>query len=152
MLGTRETDLALTGEYERPAEILVRCDWPSTRTCAISGEALTEPPPIAVSLPGGLRFEIEAIDSAINATPATATLRLERTPSDMNVGDRDTNIGEGAAVITAIAGGAVTLKLGVRESRDGWRYRGQLVLPGGSLTLRMDGYLLSGAIESLVID
>ena len=65
----------------------------------------------------------------------------------MKVGDRDATVGARAAEITAIAGNTVTLRLGVQDSREGWRYRGQLLVPGGTLTLRTDTYQVSGTVS-----
>jgi hypothetical protein len=147
-IGTRATDLPLRpGQVERAAELVLRCDWPSARTCTVGGESLRESPPIAMTLPGGIRFEIEAIDAAGEATPAVAVLRLERPLPGVKVGDRDANVSASAAEITAVAGSTVTLKLGVHDSREGWRYRGQLVMPGATFTLRTDAHLLIGTIE-----
>ena len=150
-VGTRATDLPLPGQMERAAEIVLRCDWPSARNCTIGGESLREAPPVAVTLPGGMRFEIEAIESTDEATPAIAILRLDRPVAGVKAGDRDVHVGAGAAEITAVAGTAVTLKLGVHDSRDGWRYRGQPVMPGGPFTMRTEGYVLIGTIEDLRI-
>jgi hypothetical protein len=148
-IGTRATDLPLPGQLERAAEIVLRCDWPSARACTVGGESLRESPPVAVTLPGGIRFEIDAIESADEATPAVAVLRLDRPVAGVKVGDRDANVNSSAAEIAAVAGATVTLKLGVHDSRDGWRYRGQPVMRGGPFTLRTDQYLLVGTIEDL---
>lgn len=150
-IGTRAIDLPLPGQMERAAELVVRCDWPSARTCTVNGESLRNAPPVAITLAGGLRFEIDAVDSADDATPAVAVVRLERPLAGMKAGDRDADVSASAAEITAVAGSTVTLKLGVRDSREGWSYRGQLVMPGAPFTLRMNGYLLTGTVEELRI-
>ena len=149
IMGTRATDLPVPGQMERAAELLVRCDWPSARTCTIDGESLRESPPIAITLPGGIRFEVEAIDSADESTPAMAILRLDGMVAGLKVGDRDANVSESGAEITAVAGTTVTLRLGVHDSRDGWRYRGQLAMRGAKFTFRTDAYILTGTIEDL---
>ena len=149
-LGPHVVDLTRPGEMERAAELVVQCDWPSARTCAVNGESLADPAPaLAITLAGGIRFEIDAIDSADEATAAVAVLRLDRSLPGVSVGDRDASVSASAAEITAVAGGAVTLKLGVRQSREGWTYRGQLVMPGGTFTLRTNAYVLTGTIEQL---
>lgn len=148
-IGTRAIDLPLPDQLERAAEIVVRCDWPSSRTCAVNGESLRSAPPVAITLGGGLRFEIEAVDSAAEAVPGVAVLRLDAPLAAVKAGDRDAALSASAAEVTAVSGSRVTLTLGLRDSRDGWSYRGQLVLPGATFTLRMDGYLLSGTIEAL---
>jgi hypothetical protein len=150
-IGTRATDLPLPGQMERAAELVLRCDWPSARACTIGGESLRESPPIAVTLPGGWRFEIEAIDSAEAATPAVAVLRLDRPMTGVKVGDRDAGVSEHGAEITAVGGGSVTLKLGLHDSREGWRYRGQLAMRGAAFTFRTESYILTGTIEDLQV-
>jgi hypothetical protein len=150
-IGTRATGLPSPGQMERAAEIVMRCDWPSSGPCSVGGVSLTESPPIATTLPGGIRFEIEAIDSPDEATPAVALMRLERPLAGVKVGDRDANVSASAAEITAVSGSTVTLKLGVHDSREGWRYRGQLVMPGATFTLRTDTHLLIGTIETFRI-
>ena len=151
-IGTRATDLPVPGLMERAAELVLRCDWPSARACTVGGESLRESPPIAMTLQNGLRFEIEAIDSADAATPAVAILRLDRTVAGIKAGDRDANISESAAEITAVTGGTVTLKLGVHDSREGWRYRGQLAMRGAAFTFRTESYILTGTIEDLQVE
>jgi hypothetical protein len=150
-IGTRAIDLPLPGQMERAAELVVRCDWPSSRTCTVNGESLRNTPPIGITLAGGLRFEIDAVDSPEDATPAVAVVGLDRPLAGVKAGDRDADVSASAAEITAVAGRTVTLKLGVRDSRDGWSYRGQPVVPGATFTLRMNGYLLTGTIEQLRI-
>ena len=145
-IGSQAADLPLPGRVERAAEVLLRCDWPSNATCEIGGEALTQPPPIAITLPGGLRFEIDEIAPPDEARAAVAHVRLASAVAGMKVGDRDAIVSASAAEITAIAGTTVTLKLGLHDSREGWRYRGQLLTPGSTLTLRTDSYALSGIV------
>jgi hypothetical protein len=142
-------DLPSPGQKERAAELVVRCDWPSSRTCTVNGESLRNAPPVAITLAGGIRFEVEGIDSPTDAMPAVAVLRLDKALPGVKAGDRDANVSESAAEITTVAGTAVTLKLGVRESREGWSYRGQLVMPGAPFTLRTATHLLTGTIEEL---
>lgn len=150
-IGSRAIDLPVSGQVERAAEILVRCDWPSSRTCGVNGESLSSAPPVAITLAGGIRFEVEAIDSPADAFPAVAVLRLDRPFAGARAGDRDANVSANGAEITSVAGSAVTLKLGVRDSREGWSYRGQPIVPGAEFTLRTDAYVLKGTIEELRI-
>lgn len=145
-VGTSAADLPLPGKVERAAELLLRCDWPSSETCTIGGEVLTQPPPIAVTLPGGWRFEVDEIAPPDEPKPAVAHLRVASPAPAMRVGDRDAIVSAGAAEITGVNGTSVTLKLGVHDSREGWRYRGQLVTPGAALTLRTDSYSVSGTV------
>jgi hypothetical protein len=147
-LGTATADLTLPGKVERAAEIVVRCDWPSTIICTIDGQRLSQQPPLVVTLPGGFRFEIDEIASPDDPTPAVARVRVSSTDG-MKVGDRDATIGARAAEITSIAGNMVTLKLHVEESRDGWRYRGAPLVPGSAFTLRTRTYAISGVVSEV---
>jgi hypothetical protein len=54
----------------------------------------------------------------------------------------------------AISGGAnptVTLRLGLDQSRDGWRYRGRLLAPGAPFTLTTAGYAAGGTIIAVSV-
>ena len=77
------------------------------------------------------------------------TLQLSSPAAGLRSGDRDAIVGTSAAEITAIAGSAVTLTLGVHDSRDGWRYRGQLVAPGATLNLRTASHAISGMVTGV---
>jgi hypothetical protein len=145
VLGATPADLPLPGKSERAAEVVLRCDWPNTVTCTIDGQRLTQLPPVLVILPGGLRFEIVEIGPPEEPTPAVARVRVASTDG-LKVGDLDTTIGARAARITAIAGNTVTLALGVDQSREGWRYRGHLVAPGSTFTLRSETYTLNASV------
>jgi hypothetical protein len=147
-LGDATADLTLPGKRERAAEIIVRCDWPSVVICTIDGQRLNQPPPVVVTLPGGLRFEIEEIAPPEDPTPAIATIHVPST-AGMKVGDRDATIGARAAEITSIAGTTVTLKLGVQDSREGWRYRGRLLEQGSPFTLRTETYSVTGTVSEV---
>jgi hypothetical protein len=149
-VGAATADLPLPGKRERAAEIVIRCDWPNTATCTIDNQRLTQLPPITIFLGGGTRFEIEEIAPPEDATAATAQVRVAST-AGMKVGDRDATVGARAAEITSISGNTVTLRLGVHESREGWRYRGSLLTPGASLTLRTDSYAASGTVVSVSV-
>lgn len=147
-LGAMTADLPLPGKRERPAEIVVRCDWPNTVACTIDGQRLTQLPPILVTLPGGLKFEIDEIAPPGEPEPAIATVRVA-SAAGVKVGDRDATVGARAAQVTAIAGNTLTLTLGVQDSREGWRYRGQLLAPGGTLTLRTGTYTAVGVVSDV---
>jgi len=145
-IGSQAADLPIPGRFERAAELLLRCDWPSSDACNIGGESLIQPPPIAVTLPGGLRFEIDEIAPPEDPRTAVAHVRLALPVTGMKVGDRDAIVSAGAAEITAIGGTTITVKLGLHESREGWRYRGQLLAPGALMTLRTDAYVVNGTV------
>lgn len=148
VLGTATADLPLPGRVERAAEIMIKCDWPSQLTCTIDGHRLTQLPPITIFLPGGMRFEIEEIAPPEEPTPAVVRMRVA-SPAGIKVGDRDATVGSRAAEVTAVDGNTITLKLGVQQSREGWRYRGELVAPGSTLTYRTDAYAANGTVTSI---
>lgn len=147
-LGSKTADLTLPGKRELAAELVVRCDWPATLICTIDGQRLTQLPPVLVTLPGGLRFEIDEIAPPEEPKAAVATIRVSSS-TGMKVGDRDATVGARAAEVTAIAGNTVTLKLGVQDSREGWRYRGELLEPGRTLTLHTGRYTTTGIVEEV---
>lgn len=150
-IGTQAADLPLPGKVERAAELVLRCDWPSTATCTIGGESLTQPPPIAITLPGGMRFEIDEIAPPDDAMGAVVHLRLAMPMAGIKPGDRDAMVSASAAEITAVAGNMLTLKLGVHDSREGWRYRGQLLTPGLTLMLRTASAAVIGTVVDVTV-
>ena len=144
-VGDATADLPLPGKSEREAEIIVRCDWPSSQTCMIDGQRLTQLPPISILLPGPMRFEIQEIAPPDEPTPAIARLRVSSIEG-MKTGDRDATVGSRAATITSIQGNVVTVSLGAQPSREGWRYRGALLAPGSPITFRTETYTVSGVV------
>ena len=146
--GRHVADLPLPGLVERAAELLVRCDWPGPGTCTVGGQSLQREPPIGVSLPG-FNFDVDEVAPPDEPRPAIVMVQLSSPAADLKPGDRDATVATSAAEITAIAGSTVTLKLGVHESREGWRYRGQLVSPGSTLNLRTESVLVSGNVTSV---
>ena len=147
---TQAADILLDGQVERAAEILVRCDFPSTESCRLSGEDLT-PLPMMATLPGGFSFQIEEVAPA--AEPARATVRVQfEGPLPVTIGDRDALLGSRTAEVTGVSGSTVTLRLGADQSRDGWRYRGRLLAPGAPFELRTDRYAASGRVISVSME
>jgi hypothetical protein len=149
-IGSATADLPLPGKSERAAEIVVRCDWPSSQTCSVDGQTLTQLPPITIMLAGPLRFELQEIAPPDEPTSAVVRVRLS-SADGVKVGDRDATVGARAAEITAIQGNTVTVKLGAQPSREGWRYRGGLLTPGGTLTLQTDAYAVSGTVVDVKV-
>jgi hypothetical protein len=149
-IGDNVADLPIKDVVERAAELIVNCDWPSAFPCAIGGQGLTQPPPITVTLPGGYTFQIEEIGPSAPPQNVTVQVQLSDVPRGMKVGDRDDIVGPRAAEITAISGQRITLRAGVDESRDGWRYRGQLLAPGGRFAIRTAGYVAAGTVVDVV--
>jgi hypothetical protein len=143
-------DILLEGQVERAAEILVRCDFPSTESCRISGEDLT-PLPMMASLPGGYYFQIEEVAPTTEPVRAIVRVQLDG-PLPITVGDRDAVLGSRAAEVTGVAGSTVTLRLGADQSRDGWRYRGRLLAPGSRFEFSTDRYAAGGRIMSVTVE
>lgn len=150
-IGSATADLPLPGKSERAAEIVVRCDWPSSQTCSVADQRLTQLPPITILLPGPLRFEIQEIAASDEPTPAVVRFRLP-SADGVKVGDRDATVGARAAEITAIQGNIVTVKLGAQPSREGWRYRGGLLTTGGTMTFQTDVYAVSGTVVDVKVN
>lgn len=149
-LGGVIADLPLPGRVERAAEILIKCDWPSEQTCTIGGLRLTQLPPITIILTGGMRFEVEELAPPQEPTPAVVRVRVASNDG-ITTGDRDATVGSRAAEVIAIQGSTVTLKLGVQDSREGWRYRGALVAPGAPLTWHTEKYSTNGTIMDVTV-
>ena len=147
---TDVADFQIPGKVERAAEILVRCDRPSNLVCTIGGQSLKQPPPIAVNIPG-LRFEIDEIAPPEEPTPAIVNLQLTSPIAGIKAGDHDAVVSTSAAEVTAVAGNTMTLKLGVHTSREGWRYRGQLLAPGTTFALRTASYVASGQVTAVQV-
>lgn len=146
--GARAADLPVAGKVERAAELVVRCDWPASG-CLIGGEALAQEPPITVTLPGGFTFQIEEVGPPTDPRTITARVQLSGPPASIKVGDRDQLVGSRAAEIVAISGGTnpiATVRMGADDSREGWRYRGQLVAPGAAFRFRSAGYIADGTV------
>jgi hypothetical protein len=151
-LGDAVADLPVSGLVERAAELIVNCDWPSAFPCAIGGQGLSQPSPITVILPGSYVFQIEEIGPPAPTRSASLRVQVSNPPPTMRVGDRDELVGPRAAEITSIAGSTITLQAGVDESREGWRYRGQLLAPGSHFTLKTPTYLASGNVIDVTVD
>jgi hypothetical protein len=91
--------------------------------------------------------------------PTAATLGVRLTgpaASLVQAGDRDALLDTRAARVTAVSArdgnsATVTLALGLDESREGWRYRGQLVKPGRTLSFATRSYEITGQIQSLTL-
>jgi hypothetical protein len=151
-IGDVVADLPVPGLFERAAELLVNCDWPSAFPCAIGGQALSQPPPITVALPGGYTYQIDEIGPPTEPSIASVRVQLTNVPSSMRRGDRDELVSPRAAEITAIAGQTITLKAGVDQSREGWRYRGHLLIPGSRITLTTPTYVAAGQVIDVTLD
>jgi hypothetical protein len=157
-LGPVPTDIPIAGQVEREAVVTVRCDWPPFfDTCSVAGQSLRQAPPVAVSLPGPLQFQIHEILPITPPRPAVVELRLTQAPAELvRTGDRDAFLDGRAATIRAVGrrdadGLRITLELGVDDSREGWRYRGQLIRPGSPLSFVTDRYAASGYVVGATV-
>ncbi|MBM3809092.1 MAG: DUF4330 family protein [Acidimicrobiia bacterium] len=118
--------------------------------CALGDLPEFRAPPVAISLPGWdrLRFEIDEVLPASDAVRATLRVRMSPSGLDIRPGDRDQLLDERAAVVRAVAGDVVTLDAGVDRFHDGWRYRGQRLLPGAIMAFTTDRYDARGTLQS----
>ena len=158
----RTTDVSVPDRVEREAVVDVPCDPRRLdEVCNISGVALSPPDRLIVPLhtPAGI-FRFAIAEVLPNTPPVAATVRVrfsgESELSMIAVGDRDRFLDlQRAAVVESIGSRSnasldVTLRLGADVSRDGWRYRGHLIVPGAQFQLTTERYSISGAIASLV--
>ena len=151
-LGGSVADLPVHDRVERPAELLLNCDYPSMYACAVAGQTLTQPPPVTLVLAGSYTFQFEEIGPPAPPTPVTIRVQLEAQAAGMQRGDRDDIVGARAAEITAIAGSTITVRAGADSSREGWRYRGQLLTPGAPFTLKTARYAVTGNVVEISVD
>ncbi len=164
-VGPRSIDLPVEGRWERDAVAVVRCDPDATsQDCAVGGKTLEASAALIVTVAGPSAPLSFSVDEVLPDTPprdATAKVRLVGSVELLDLvrtGDRDLFLDPRAAVVTAVGArraenGAmaidVTLRLGVDESRDGWRYRGRLAKAGAPFTFTTDRYALNGSVLSL---
>jgi hypothetical protein len=74
----------------------------------------------------------------------------------IQTGDQDQLLDSRSAKVTAVtsrdgSSATVSMALGVDESREGWRYRGQVIRPGGSLSITTARYQIAGQVLSISI-
>lgn len=137
----------------RRAVILLGCnDQLAENPCAFGLRFENRTPPVSISIAGPTQTFGFAIEEILPSTPpARATLRV-RLASGMpqaRAGDRDNLLDERAAVVTAIAGDALTLEAGVDPGPQGWLYRGQRLVPGAELAFATERYALRGTVLSV---
>ncbi len=167
-------DVPVADRWERGAVVLLRCDSESGEgDCAVSGTSLTTGPRAAAGAPEAITYtraltlpwpqpvrmiadEIlpatapQAVSARVRLTGAAELLAL------VAVRDRDRFLDERAATLTkteARQGDAmiVTLRLGADRSREGWRYRGRLLMPGAPFSLATDRYVVSGSVLAVTV-
>lgn len=145
-------EVATPGTQARRAMLSLDCgNALALNPCALGERVENRTPPVTISLPGPLRpfhFEIEEI--LPSTAPARATLRVRVSPvgAPIRAGDRDDLLDDRAATVTGIAGDTVTLEAGLDRFHDGWRYRGQRVLPGSTIVFTTDRYQARGVLHS----
>ncbi|MDO8677389.1 MAG: DUF4330 family protein [Acidobacteriota bacterium] len=152
--GNSAVDMPLEGYLEREAVLTVRCDSPGP-ACSVGGVRLRELSPIAVTLAGGLGYEIQEILPM--SDPARGRVHVRFTGPHvamMKAGDRDAFLDPRAARLTEVAardGTAVTatVEMGLDNSREGWRYRGQVLRPGALFHITTDRYEANGLVVSI---
>jgi hypothetical protein len=151
-------DGAASGLVDREAVLVLRCDSPPLyETCSVGGNVIAGASPLVVALPGSYRFELHEVLPLTTPVSATATIRLEGPAASLvQAGDLDSILDPRRARVTAVTarGGdsaVVTVTLGLDESREGWRYRGRLVRPGGTIALATDRYESVGRVLTLAI-
>jgi len=144
-------DVPVDNRYARRALLSLKCDIAASNPCAAMNVDSAAPVTISLPGPGGsFAFEIEELLPPTPATPATLRMRLTTGGSlPIRQGDRDVLLDERAAVVSSVAGEIVTLDLGIDRGRDGWRYRGQRVVPGAPFTFTTDRYEAAGVVQSV---
>jgi hypothetical protein len=168
------TDVPVPDRWERGAILLLRCDPDSGEgDCAVSGTSLTAGPRVTIGAPEAitytraltipwaapLRMMVDEILPVAAPQAVSARVRLTG-PADLlaliAVRDRDAFLDERAAIVTATGarqGDAmtVTLQLGADRSRDGWRYRGRLLVPGAPFSFATQRYLANGSVLAVTV-
>lgn len=152
--GDSVVDMPIDGYVERAAVLNVRCDSPGA-ACSVGGVRLSERAPMMVALAGDVPYEIAEILPTTD--PRRSRLQVRFTGPQiaaMKAGDKDALLDSRAALVTATssrdaAGVTATLELGVDNSREGWRYRGQLLKPGAPFRITTDRYEAGGLIVSI---
>lgn len=149
-------DGGANGLVDREVVLTTRCDSPPLyEECSIGGQVISGASPITITLPGGYRFELHEILPVSAPVPATVLMRFTGPAAALvQVGDQDATLDSRSARVTAVSGkdgngATVTLALGLDESREGWRYRGRLVRPGGTLPIATSRYETNGQVLSV---
>ncbi len=144
------------GLVDREAVLVLKCDSPPLYdTCSIGGQVVTGASPITIGLPGAYRFELHEVLPMSAPIAATAMLRIEGPAAALvQAGDQDALLDSRSARVTSVNGRGsdgttVSVTLGVDESREGWRYRGRMIKPGGTVTFVTDRYEAVARVLSL---
>jgi hypothetical protein len=150
--------------WQRAAEIQLQCDPdPEDVGCAVGGTPVSSTPlPLVVKLvaPSGsqVSFVLNEVLPSTAPTIVKMRVRFAAAPELLNMvkaEDRDDCLDDRAAIVTAMgsrragAGGAeldLTLRAGVDESPEGWRYRGRVMKAGMPFTLTTERYVVEGTV------
>lgn len=152
--GALVADLPVPNRFERAAELLTQCDGPLPAPCVINGAGLRQEPPFLVTIGGGIAVFVEEVGPPAEPRVAIVRVQLEGRGARLATGDRDLLIGARAAEVIAVDGGVnpiLTLRVGADESREGWRYRGQLLTPGAPLRFRTARSVVAGYVMNVTI-
>ncbi len=124
--------------------------------CAFGARFENRTPPVAINLPGPTQTFSFAIEELLpSAPPVRATLRIRAVPGTsalVRTGDRDDVLDERAARVTSVNGDLVTLEAGVDRDPQGWRYRGQKLVPGATFVLATDRYEVHATVQSVDVE
>jgi hypothetical protein len=157
--GEANADFPIQDRVERQAVILLRCD-PSgeelrtgQETCTVGGQSILGSPPVTVLLPGQAATIGFSIDELFPVTPpqsARIQVRVDN-GGGISAGDRDALLDDRAATVVSTQGDLITLALGLDDSREGWRYRGNLVKVGSRFAWTTDRYQTGGRVTTLTL-
>jgi hypothetical protein len=160
-VGDRVTDVPTPDRLERAAVLSLRCDpRAGPEPCTFAGIPLIgDAPQLLLPGPAGpTGFVVTDVFPDVPPRRVEAVLRASGGSELRRIaaGDRDNLLDERAASVTAVGGyreaagmGSIeiTISLGVDDSREGWRYRGQLIRPGAAATFALPGAMVQGILE-----
>ena len=162
VVGERQVDVPLPHRVEREAVVDVYCDpRRDVDACTVGGVRLSSPTPVVVPLVIASQVVKFAVSDVLPPTPAVAAVLRVRVTGGAELdliadGDRDLLLDDRAAIVERVVRRGntadVTVRLGADASREGWRYRGQLLTPGAPFRLTTSRYAVTGDIESVAID
>ena len=162
-IGNNTTDIPLNDRVERRAVVSLTCDpRADDEACSIGGVPLRGPQP-TVTLPSNvasIRFAIEELfpDTVPQRVQAVVRAAGGDELRSIVAGVTDDLLDERAATVNRVAGNTMNdgirtielhLTLGADPSREGWRYRGQLLRPGSALSLTLNNVVIHGVLQSL---
>lgn len=159
--GETDTDFPIANRVERQAVVLLRCDptgeefRSGQEPCTVGGQAVIGTPPQSVALPGDaatIGFAISEIFPVAPPQRARIVVRLEGDVDGVKTGDRDAILDQRSATVVSKQGNTVTLELGLDASREGWRYRGQMVRAGAEFAWATATYEAGGRIASITVE